>query len=123
MWWTDKIEREVEQLEHYEKRWNWRLEVVEEYLPESGLPPRAIVRSQPKMLPWTMSGSVAIYAVSGVGVDVPIFVTTREPEDTLGQGSNQVLRGCPASVQNRPHLLPAAALKTALGTGQQVNQF
>lgn len=83
-------------------------------------PPRFTVRSQPKMLSWTMSGSLAIYIVSGVVVDVPMSVTyiiTREPGDIPDQGSNQVLTWMSRAVQNRPHPLPAAALKTALGTG------
>jgi hypothetical protein len=30
MWWSGGREREVEQFEHYEERWNWRLKGREE---------------------------------------------------------------------------------------------
>jgi hypothetical protein len=30
MWWSDGRERDVESLEHYEERQNWRLEAEEE---------------------------------------------------------------------------------------------
>jgi hypothetical protein len=26
MWWSDRREREMEQFEHYDEWWNWRLE-------------------------------------------------------------------------------------------------
>lgn len=49
----------MEQLENYEERWQWGVEVGEELLVESVQPPSPIGRSQPKLLFWTMSGSVA----------------------------------------------------------------
>lgn len=36
MWWSDGREREVEQLEHCEERWNWRLQRGEEWPAVSG---------------------------------------------------------------------------------------
>ena len=44
MWWSDGREKEVEQLEHYGERWNWRLEGRQE---------EPAVNNQPRHLgPW-----------------------------------------------------------------------
>lgn len=66
MLWFDGREREVEYLEYYKERWNWKL----------SLPPGSIMRSMPKLLLIAMSGSMSMPQKRWLLTSVPHITTT-----------------------------------------------
>jgi hypothetical protein len=85
----------VEQLKHYEERWNWRLEGGEEY---------PAISAQPELLLSTMTESVTTQWQGLMSISVA-HVTTRELGDVPAKSSCQGPRGCPGAVPSWPRPL------------------
>jgi hypothetical protein len=81
--------------EHYEERWNWRLEGAEGACCEwPVLPPGAMVMSEPELPLRVMSESVAIPWQGLVPMSVA-HITTRQDGDVPCQDSHWEPCGCP----------------------------
>lgn len=114
MWQTNGRERDVGQLQHCEERWDGRLECGEE---GPGLPPGAMVMSQPELMPRDMS-SLCDYTVVGASVTVQVHITSTEHGDFSGWGSLWESAGYPELLQNWPYsLLAGEALHHHLSRG------
>ena len=81
---TDRTEREEEQFENYEERWNWGQESGKEQ-PTVSSQPKAIVKSQPVPPLRARSGSVAIQQQKSVSMSSAHITTRHHGHSWSGQ--------------------------------------
>lgn len=110
MWWTHGRERDLEQSEHYEERWNRRLEGGEEetFCEWPALSP--VLRLHPA------KGHDFVFMATQQQGLVPMSMTratSREHGEVPGQGSCLGSHSCPPAVQNWPGSSLVVALWSA----------
>lgn len=100
---VDRWEREMEQLEHYEGRWNWRLQGGEEQPTVSGRP----CHWGHGEVPAQALGYVWVCGYSAAGFNIK----SHECPQALQSCPTHQWLGCSEEL---PHLLPVAALRRSV---------